>query len=61
MLVLILVSIPIAFLNELNSMGALMMARGADFLSALNEPQRIAWMRLFLNLRGTGFDVAGIF
>jgi hypothetical protein len=61
MLVLLLVSIPIAFVNELNSVAALMMARGGDFLSAFDEQQRVAWMRLFLNLRGAGFDVAEIF
>jgi hypothetical protein len=61
MLVLLLVSIPIAFLNELNSVAALTLARGTDFLSVFDEPQRIALMRLFLNLRGSGFDVAGIF
>jgi hypothetical protein len=61
MLVLLLVSIPIAFLNELNSVAAVTLARGADFLSVFDEPQRIALMRLFLNLRGAGFDVAGIF
>jgi hypothetical protein len=26
-----------------------------------DEPQRVALMRLFLSLRGAGFDVAGIF
>ena len=61
MLILLLVSIPIAFLNELNSVAALTLARGADFLSVFDEPHRIALMRLFLNLRGAGFDVAGIF
>jgi Domain of unknown function (DUF4386) len=61
MLVLLLVSIPIAFLNELNSVAALTLVRGADFLSVFDEPQRIALMRLFLNLRGAGFDVAGVF
>ena len=61
MLILLLVSIPIAFLNELNSMAAVTLARGADFLSVLDEPHRIALMKLFLNLRGAGFDVAGIF
>lgn len=60
MLVLIAVSVPIAFVNELNSVAALTLARGPDFL-ALEESQRIALMRLFLNLRGAGFDVAGIF
>jgi hypothetical protein len=61
MLVLLLVSIPIAFLNEVNSVAALTLARSTDFLAALDEPQRIALMRLFLNLRGAGFDVAAIF
>jgi hypothetical protein len=61
MLVLYLVSVPISFVNEINSVAALLMARGADFLAALDEQQRITWMRFFLDLRGTGFDIAGIF
>ena len=61
MLILLLVSIPIAFLNELNSVAAVTLASGADFLSVFDEPQRIALMRLFLNLRGAGFDMAGVF
>src|SRR5215468_8593563 len=61
MLTLILVAIPIAFLNEVNSVAALMLVRGADFLSVFDKPQRDALARLFLNLRGGGFDVAGIF
>ena len=61
MLTLILVAIPIAFLNEVNSLAALVLVRGADFLSVFDEPQRDALARLFLNLRGGGFDVAGIF
>jgi hypothetical protein len=60
MLVLILVSIPIAFLNELNSVAAVTLVRGTNFLSVFDEPQRNALARLFLNLRGGGFDVAGI-
>jgi len=61
MLTLILVAVPIAFLNEVNSIGALVMARGADFLSVFDKPQRDALVRLFLFLRGSGFDIAGIF
>jgi hypothetical protein len=61
MLTLILVAIPIAFLNELNSIAALVLVRGTDFLSVFDEPQRNALAMLFLNLRGHGFDVAGIF
>ena len=61
MLTLILVAIPIAFVNELNSIAALVLAHGADFLSVFDKPQRDALARLFLDLRGGGFDVAGIF
>ena len=61
MLTLILVAIPIAFVNEVNSVAALVLARGADFLSVFDKPQRDALARLFLDLRGGGFDVAGIF
>jgi len=61
MLTLILVAVPIAFLNEVNSIAALVMARGADFVSVLDKPQRDALVRFFLFLRGSGFDVAGIF
>ena len=61
MLTLILVAIPIAFLNEVNSIAALVMAQGADFLSVFDKPQRDALARLFLILRGSGFDIAGIF
>jgi hypothetical protein len=60
MLTLILVTIPIAFLNELNSVAALVLIRGVDFLSIFDKPQRDALAMLFLNLHGHGFDVAGI-
>jgi Domain of unknown function (DUF4386) len=61
MVTLILVSIPIAFLNELNGIAALILVRGADFLSLFDKPRRDALAMLFLNLHGHGFDVAGIF
>jgi Domain of unknown function (DUF4386) len=61
MLILILVAIPIAFLNELNAIAALVLVRGTNFLSVLDEPQRNALAMMFLNLRGHGFDIAGIF
>jgi hypothetical protein len=61
MVTLIVVSIPIAFLNELNAMAALLLVRGADFLSIFTEAQRDALVMLFVNLHGHGFDVAGIF
>jgi Domain of unknown function (DUF4386) len=61
MLTLILVAIPIAFLNEVDSIAALTLVRGGDFLSPFDKPQRDALAMLFLHLRGGGFDVAGIF
>lgn len=61
MLTLILVAIPIAFLNEVNSVAALTLVHGGDFLSPFDKPQRDALAMFFLHLRGGGFDVAGIF
>ena len=61
MVLLIVVSVPIAFLNELNSMAALVLVRGADFLSIFDKPQRDALAMLFLNLHHHGFVVAEIF
>jgi len=61
MVILIVVSIPIAFLNEVNSIAALLLVRGADFLSIVEKPQRDALAMLFLNLHNRGFTVAEIF
>jgi len=61
MLSLILIAIPIAFLNELNAIAALVLVRGADYLSLFDKAQRDTLAMLFLNLHGYGFDVAGIF
>lgn len=61
MVTLIVVSIPIAFLNELNAIAALVLVRGADFLSVLDRPQREALAMLFLTLHGHGFEVCEIF
>src|SRR5271169_247025 len=61
MVLLIVVSIPIAFLNELNAIAALVLVRGADFLSAFDKPQRDALAMLFIKLHGQGIGVAEIF
>jgi hypothetical protein len=64
MLVLILVSIPIAFVNVLTEIAALNLAGGAggtDFLSGLDPHQRDALAYLCLRLHGQGFLVAQIF
>src|SRR5437667_10474833 len=45
---------PIYFLNTLNDAAALMLARGADFLSSFDKPQRDAFAMLFLRLHHQG-------
>ncbi|MGC1268556.1 MAG: DUF4386 domain-containing protein, partial [Candidatus Acidiferrum sp.] len=61
MFIFVVVSIPIAFVNELNSFAALVLVHGADFLSIFDKPQREALAMLFLNLHGRGLVVAEIF
>lgn len=61
MVLLIALSIPIAFLNEVNAIGALTLVRGADFLSVLDKPQRDAMAMLFVNLHSRGIGVAELF
>ena len=61
MVTLIVVSVPIAFVNELNSIAALVLVRGEGFLSTFDQSQRYAAAMLFLNLHGRGFVVAEIF
>lgn len=61
MVIFILLAIPIAFLNEVNAIAALILVRGGDFLSLFDKPQRDALAMLFLRLHGGGFDVAEIF
>ena len=61
MVILIVASIPIALVNELNSIAALVLVRGAEFLLVFEKPQRDALAMLFLNLHHHGFVVAEIF
>jgi len=61
MLTLIVVPVPIVLLNELNAIAALILVRGADFLSIFEKPQRDSLALLFLNLHSYGFDITAIF
>jgi hypothetical protein len=61
MVTLFAVSVPISFVNALNSIAALMLARGADFLSVFDQSQREALAMLFLRLHSQGFVAAQIF
>jgi hypothetical protein len=61
MVILIVISIPIAFLNEVNSVAALILVREADFLSVFDKTQREALAMLFLNLHGRGLVFSELF
>jgi len=63
MLVLILLSVPISFVNVLNDLAALYFAggAGANFLSVFDAHQRDALAYLFLRLHGNGYSLAQVF
>ena len=45
-----LMPVPIFFVNSVTDVAVLLFARGSDFLSAFDKPQREAFVMLFLNL-----------
>jgi hypothetical protein len=51
----------INFLNSLNDIAALLLARGDGFLSAFNQPQQAALATLFLRIHEYGFVINEIF
>lgn len=61
MLVLMLISVPISYLNVLNDLAALTFARGPEFLSIFDQAQRDALVLFFLRLHSQGFVLAQIF
>ena len=61
MVCLVLVSATVGFLNVLNYIGALTLFRGADFLTAIDGPQRNALAYLFLRLHSQGEFINEIF
>ncbi|HVT02032.1 MAG TPA: DUF4386 domain-containing protein [Thermoanaerobaculia bacterium] len=56
-----LVSVPIAFVNVLNDIAALILVSGAGFLSVFEKPQLDALAYLFIRLHGQGINVVSIF
>ena len=58
---LVLVSVAISFANALNSIAALTLFCGADYLAVLDKPQRDALGMLFLALHRQGIGVVGVF
>ena len=62
MLLLYVLSVPVSFLNVLNNIAALSLAKGAgNFLSVFDAPQRDALAYLFVRLHSQGVFVAQIF
>jgi len=61
LVVLVLVSATIGFVNELSNIAALTLFRGADFLAAFDKPQRDALGMLFLRLHSQGNVVNEVF
>jgi len=61
MVALVLVSVAVGFMNELNNIAALTLFRGADFLAVFDKPQRDAMAMLFLGLRHHGLTINEIF
>src|SRR5215470_17412348 len=52
---------PIYFLNTINDAAALLLARGADFLSVFDKPQRDALVLVFLRMHGQGILANEVF
>src|SRR6202162_5151782 len=52
---------PIYFLNTINDAAALLFARGADFLSVFDKPQRDALVMVFLRMHGQGILANEVF
>ena len=61
MVTLVVIAVAVAFLNELNELAALVLSRGADFLSVFEKQQRDALAMLFLTLHNYGFFIGMIF
>lgn len=51
----------VGFSNALNSIAALILFRGGEFLTVLDKPQRDALAMLFLRLHGQGFLINEVF
>ena len=57
----VLVSTAVGFVNALNSIAAVILVRGTDFLAVIDKAQREASAMLFIRLHGEGFLVNEVF
>jgi len=61
MVTLMLISLPVSFVNVVNEIAALILVRGTDYLAVFDKAQREALAMLFLDLHFHGFMVAQVF
>ena len=61
MVAFVLVSAAVGFLNTLNDIAALILFRGAEFLTVFDKPQRDALGMLFIRLHSQGIFIDEIF
>jgi len=61
MVILVLVSVPITFLNVSTETAALTLLHGANFLSVFDRTQRDVMAMLFLTLHDDGVNLANVF
>jgi hypothetical protein len=61
MVIFLLVSVPIAMVNELNQFAALLLMSGTDYLTVFTADQLQALVPLFLDLHGYGINIVSIF
>jgi hypothetical protein len=61
MVMFVLVSVPISFINELNKFAALLLLSGADYLTAFDVGQLQALVPLFLDLHEYGIHINSMF
>ena len=61
MVAFVLVAAAVAFVNELNNLGALILFRGGEFLTVLDKAQLNALGMLFVRLNGQGNMIVEIF
>ena len=61
MMILVLVQVPIGFVDAVNQLAVLLLLHGADYLSVFDQPHREALAMLFLNLSGQMTIVTEIF
>ena len=61
MVILILLAIPIGFINEINHLAVLLLLSGADYLKPIQADQLQAQAMFFLDLHAHGIRVAQVF